>query len=513
MKTAWLPLFVLIGSTLPLVADPAVTLPWTLNFSTALSGQYDSQTGVSNKERIGIEEQSGLLDLHMLLEINNDQKYGSDVIYLSNTNNLGSYLLVDRGDLVLKGLGMTLQAGRFLPKDETDSPYSLVFNPNGMAKEGIKFSASVGPLTYSSEWVQLNYQSNFGSVADTPPAWQYQWNGTSYTPTGTGFPDRGVNVHNFVFQSGAWTVGLQDQSIYSGRAFDSEYFFSPMPQYFTEYLHSIAGRPWTAYNQLDKYMMGFFGKWKESDRDAAFQFQLADFNLHFLNAKIFPDNPAKFAWSAGGHWKNAAGRWGLFHAGATKYMYEAMTVGPGSESVRDVGNFAFPDTVYRLNGAWVPMDLNSNEIGYTNGENNVALLATWDDTFQQNTVKLGATLEVVIAGENAPANPWQGEISTPTSALGTQLLTDPVLEKKITADLRADWSFGAWMLSSRLVLGEALNVLQLQDAPGVLLAHSGQKSVLTTLVKNWVPSQENRGIFTFAVAVRYDFDATPFLTP
>jgi len=490
-------------------------LPYNVELTTALSGTYDLQYRFSNAEHLGVALTSENLDLHMLLEMNNDRRFGSDTIYLSTGNDLGNYFLVDRGDVVLKGLGMALQAGRFQPVDEVASPYSLVLNPNALAQTGMKFSYKVGPFTYSSEWIQLNYQSNFGSTDNTPPAWQYTWDPVNkvWIRNGTGFPDRGADIHNFVYQSGPWRVGIQDQSIYSGRNFDSEYFFSPIPQYFTEYFRSIGGRPWTASNQLDKYMMGFFTDWKEADRDAYFQFQMGDFNLHFLNANLFPNNPAKFAWSLGGHLTNDWGRWGFFHAGATKYMYESMTVSAGSETVRDVANFYYPDLVYNLNGTFVPVDLQTNQIGYTNGENNIAFQVGWDRNFSDDRLHLASSLEFILAGANSPGNPWQGQYVIPVSSLGTQLLNDPVLSKTVKTDFRADYVWESWTFSAHLTLGEVFSVLQLQNPLGFTSTTNPPTSLstLTSLIQVWTPSDQNQGILTFVLGVKYSFDATPLL--
>jgi len=517
---------------LPLGAQDLPPPPGNLFLTGGASGSFNSQTQFSTEEIGGLTYSSEHFDLHTLLEMNNDKRFGSDTIYLSSTNNLGNYLLVDQGDVVVKGMGMALQAGRFRPEDEIDSPYSLVLNGTGkilggnswdadtstlvntniLSSNGMKFSYQLGPFTYSSEWISLNDQSNFGSVAATPPAWQYTWNGTNWVQNGTGFPDRGTDIHNFIYHSGPWRVGIQDQSIYSGRNFDSEYFFSPMPQYFTEYLRSIGGRPWTAGNELDKYMMGFFADWKQDGRDAYVQFQMADFNLHFLDASVFPNNPAKFAWSAGGHVTNDWGRWGFFHAGATKYMYEAMPATPGSEAVRDVGNSYYPDMVYNLNGTFVPVDLQTSQVGYSNGENNLAFLVTWDRNFSQDRLHLGSSLEFILAGSNSSANPWQGDTSTPSSDLGTQLLNDPVLQKTLQTEFRADYALDNWTFSAHLTLGVAFNVLQLQTPANY---NNGTPtngiSVLNSLIDVWVPSDQNQGIMNFVLAVKYSFDASAIL--
>jgi len=503
--------FLFLGTVLRLAAQDAP--PFGASITTGVSGTYDLDTNLSSAEQLGVAITSDHIDLNMDLEMNNDRKYGSDTIYLSTGNDLGNYFLVNRGDVVLKGAGMRLQLGRFRPVDEVVSPYSLVLNPNALAQTGAKFSYQAGRFSYSTEWIQLNYQSKFGSTASTPPAWQYTWDGTQWVPNGTGFPDRGTVVHNFVYDAGSWRFGLQDQSIYSGRSFDSEYFFSPMPQYFTEYLRTMAGRPWTASGELDKYMMGFFADWKEDGQDAYVQFQMADFNLHFLNPSLLPNNPAKFAWSLGGHVTNDWGRWGFFHAGATKYMYEAMTVSPGSESIRDVGNSYFPDTVYNRNGTFVPIDRQSNQIGYTKGENNLAFQARWENTFANDKLHLAGGLEFVVAGSNSPANPWQGEYQTSSGDLGTQLLNEAVLEKTVQVDFGADWAVDSWTFSGHLTTGEVFNVLQLRNPPGYAATPPTNLSVLTSLVKIWVPSDENQGIFTISLGVKYSYDATALLNP
>ncbi len=472
-----------------------------------LTGEFypkaDSSAGFSTMERLGFLEDSKNLDLHMVLEANNDKQFGSDTVFLRNTNNIGNYFLVDQGYLRLKGLGLQFQAGRFLPVDEVDSPYSLVLNsqvnspnPESMAQYGMTLKYSLGPFTYSSEWIQLNYRSDFGSLAAAPPAWA--------AVGSTGFPDRGTDIHNFVFHSGDWRFGFQDQSIYSQRNYDPEYFFSPVPQYFTQYLRNIQGRPWTT-GGTDKYMMGLFGEWNQTDRDAYVQLQMADFNLHFLNANIFPNNPGKFAWSFGGHIINDWGRWGLFHAGATKFMYEPLTMGTGDQAVRDFGNFYYPDTVYSMNGGFVPINLQANQIGYTNGENNLAFMATWEQPYLEDRLKLKASLEFLLAGNNSPANPWQD--TNGQNEMGTQILSDPNLEKSIKTNIHGAYLEGPWTFSVDLTMGEIFNVLQLQDPSNT----DPSWSAVDRLVQIWKASDKNQAIFTLILGVKYVFDATPML--
>jgi hypothetical protein len=274
-----------------------------------------------------------------------------------------------------------------------------------------------------------------------------------------------------------------------------------MPQYFTQYLRNIDGRPWTT-GGTDKYQMGLFAEWKQPDRDAYVQLQMADFNVHFLNPSVFPNNPAKYAWSIGGHIQNDWGRWGLFHAGATKFMYEPLTMGAGDQAVRDFNNSYYPDTVYPLNGNFVPIDLETNQIGYIYGENNVALLATWDQSFLNDTLMLGASLEFVLAGNNSPANPWQDAAGQ--DEMGTQLLNDPLLSKTIKSKFRAELNQGPLTYSVDLLVGETFNALELRDPSNT----QASWSAVDRLVQIWKPSNENKTLLTLVFGLKYTYDAT-----
>jgi len=313
-----------------------------LSLQTSVEVRGDAQTQASTTEKILFEGRSPLLDVVAGLSVNGDGKYGADIANFSNTKKFfNNYFFLDQGytDLHLKPLDLRL--GRFAQTDAFESPYSLFLNSEAHAAMGMTLRYDDPFFSYESRWIELNSRSDFGTTADTPQAWREVWNETthSFDPIGTSFPDRGASLKTYTFRFGdALKVGIQDAAVYTGRSFDAEYFASPIPAYFTQYVKTTAGRPWTTSGN-ENNLIGFFAQWTQADYDLGAQVLIDDFSLHFLFPDQVPNNPWKAAWTVGGHWTSDWGRWGLFHAGALKYTFEPISTLPGQESTSAYGYF------------------------------------------------------------------------------------------------------------------------------------------------------------------------------
>jgi len=100
-----------------------------------------------------------------------------------------------------------------------------------------------------------------------------------------------------------------------------------------------------------------------------------------------------------------------------------------------------------------------NYIGYKYGENNIAFLVDYANTFAG--VQFGANLEYVISGSKSPANPWHEDTEAGDY---TVLLDDAVLEHTLSVRVRASWSWRKWGFYSNLRLGGVFNQLDLEAA-------------------------------------------------
>jgi hypothetical protein len=477
--------------------------------SVGLAGTSDSTTpkNLSSQETLAIATTSSVFDLYTSVTANNDQKYGPDIANFKSGKTLfNNYYFIDEGYMALKAIPrMTFSAGRYAQKDDVDSPYSLFFNSGQLAASGVTIRYEDDGFLFEDKWISLSSRSNF-ATAQTPPAWA----SGSYTPIpggGTynglglsGFPDRGSDYKAFIFKRGTMRFGFQDSVTYSGRNFDPNYFFSPVPQYFTQYFYAISGRPWST-SWTDKYAMGAFWDWKEADFDALAQVLVNDFSLHFLLPSLVPDNPWKMAWNFGGSMATPWGRFGLYQAGALKYTFEPITF--SHQPVQNAVGYTYaPDVVYWLENGFEAQKIEDNSVGYLHGENNLALMATWDYQWARN-IRSRSTLEYLIAGSNSPANAWQGA----SGATGTQLLNDALLEHQVTVSSNWQLDTGSWTLFFHMLGGVAVNPLTLEypNADGT--------SALSHLIQIYVPKKGIQWIEELSIGGRYSFDVSSWFKP
>ena len=312
-------------------------------------------------------------------------------------------------------------------------------NSGGNSALGMKMNYEDDFLFYETRWIELNSRS--GVASPEFPA---------------GFPDRGANIKAFGFKiAPGMRFGFQDEAIYTGRSFDTDYFLNPIPSYFIQYVKAVSGSPWTTGGN-ENAVIGAFWDWKRDD-GLSFNAQLLvdDFSVFGLGGT--PNNPWKLAWNLGGRMKTDYGTFGAYQAGATKYTFQA-TMGSSSP----YSCTYYPDTAFNWNGKTNPISIEDNSLGYKYGEDNLAFLVDWSDTL--SGVDLYASLELLLAGTNSPNDPWGGFSSYPG---GTELLTDATIEKRVLGTVSASWPTGDWRLYGTLTGGVSIDPLALTAAPNV----------------------------------------------
>jgi hypothetical protein len=364
------------------------------------------------------------------LSLLNDQKYSPYEDYT-----MGRYFFINAGGMVLDFGALQVSGGRLPHRDLVGSPYSLFISSSAHSDILADITFRGGPFTYETRWVRLNTRSE------------------------AGYPDRGANYKVFAVRLGDWRFGLQDSAVYVDRVFDEEYFFSPVPNIVTQMINNHAGKPW-GQDSNDNSIMGLFVERQRPESYLYAQWLVDDIDLSFLVPASLRDEswyrkiPQKMAWSIGGSREFPFGRLGFYHAGATKYTFQALFPDiPYSYTY-------YPDVDYQLKDG-TPMTLSEedNYIGYLHGENNIAFLA--DFARQLGPVDFTASLEYVVSGSKSPANPWH---ESTTHGGVTLLLDDPVLEHKVIGTAAASWPCRNWTFYTRVKLGAAFNHLALVEA-------------------------------------------------
>jgi hypothetical protein len=368
--------------------------------------------------------------IHLIMEMSlvNDQKYSPMESYW-----LGRYFYPNNGGLELDFGPLSLRAGKLVHRDFLDTPYSLFISSQDLPALLAEISFHGGPFSYESRWIRLNTRSQ-------------------------AYPDRGANYKVFAGQIGEVRFGLQDIAVYVDRVFDEEYFFSPMPHIVTQMVTKGPGKPWSE-EANDNSIMGLFADWRRPKHYVYAQWLVDDVNADFLIDWLglrdtFGDRkiPWKTAWSVGGFYEFPFGRLGFYHAGATKYTFEATQAGI------PYGYTYYPAVEYLLRDG-TPMTLYpvDNYIGYLYGENNLAFLVDYHR--QIRSLGIEASLEYVVSGSKSPANPWHQFTGVTEAGRETRLLDDPVLEHTIVSGFAATWRWRWLTLYSRLRLGGVFNRL------------------------------------------------------
>ena len=380
--------------------------------------------------------------------LRNDNRYSPAERYF-----LGHYFYLNQGGTVFNFERTGLKLGRFFQHDIVASPYSLMISAQDQNREfwrpGLPamqadFTFQTGAFTFESRWFQLNWNSQ------------------------NNYPDRGANYKVYALNFGDMRFGFQDSVVYVGRVFDPEYFFSPIPTVGHQLVRD-SGKPWSE-DSDDNSIISWFYDWSTPDSYLYAQWLLDDINLDFIIPAFMRDTwgykqiPQKTAWSLGGYYDFNFGRLGFYHAGATKYTFAATN----NDLSLPYQYTYYPDVTYTTSsyhptpGVEMAIDPMENYIGYKYGENNLAFLLDYGNTF--GPVDFGASLEYVISGSKSPANPWHDYTSDEAAGSDTRLLDDAVLEHTVSAHVRALWSWRKLTLYSQLRIGGVFNQLTLDTA-------------------------------------------------
>jgi len=413
--------------------------------------------GLAPNASISLQYEKPHIGLIAAIDLTSDQVYGPWLAD-SPTGALGDLnFLIQEAGMRISGSSFNLKAGRLRHFDVVDSPYSLFINANGIAAPMIDFVYRDSRFFYESRFISLTLDSAMHTTA---------WPKASYT----GFPDRGANFKVFGLSFGRLTIGFEDSSVYSGRAFDLEYFLSPMPQYFTQYVRGTAGRPWYA-NYDDNYNAGLFVTWKEPGAYDLYAQAFVD-DLGMLGLFGWTNNPWQIALALGGRIKTPKGTFGLHVAGATKYTFEPGDMRNASTENQIQSSYGytyFPETRFEYewrsgySTSYKAIAPELNLIGYQYGENNIALRLDWSKAV--NRFDCDAFFEFRLSGSNSPANPWHDLWIDPQVAF--TWLDDPVLEKRFTISARAITAREPWQFFAKATGVLALDALELRDPSGV----------------------------------------------
>lgn len=398
-------------------------------------------------------------DLVAELSAHNDGKYGPELIDLGNGKVGSIYAFLEEGGMRFHADALSLSVGRLRQLDEVDSPYSLFINSTRLTTLAADFRYDNGRLFYETRWLGLNHDSGTAT-----PAWP------------NGFPERGAAYKVYGMRFGEFSLGYQDVAVWSQRWLDAEYFLSPLPSYFTQYVRSTGGRPWQD-NHDDNTIMGLFAKW---ERPGAFELN-AQFLLDDLG--VFGNsNPWQMAAEVGGRKETKIGSFGFYAAMATQYTFAPSYGSPFNGSYNPYGYTYYPDTEYQAdwgtgNPIYEAFAIEDNEIGYKYGENNLAVQVDWRGRLL--AARTQALLEFRLAGTNSPANPWGDLTNQPA---GTRWLSDPVLEKRILLGFDASMPLGGLSLELSLRGGVALDALALRPPADV-----SSTSPLDSTIDLWAP--------------------------
>ena len=457
MKAGWIALMFLCCA-LAWGADPDAQSPLTWSFTGELTLRPDRVT-----EEAGLYDRlnTSLLYRYRFLQLLGEVSLARDERYVpEEPYTLGRTFFIENAGVLLDFGFLSMRAGRFVHHDVVESPYSLFISSAdhwgsgwaaGLPAVLADFGIHGGRFTYESRWVRLNQ------------------NATQLMPDGSGpYPDRGANYKVFSVQVGNWRFGMQDAAVYFGRVFDEEYFLSPVPNILTQMVTKRDSTPWQE-NANDNGIMGLFADWRPAWGYLYAQWLVDDISLDFLIPWFLRDTLGdrrianKWAWSLGGHWDLPFGRLGFYHAGATKYTFEATYDGePYGYTYYPAVQYSLDDDPADLSMTLDPQD---NYLGYKYGENNLAFRV---ELSRLPRPLLGAdfraAVEYVLSGSKSPANPWHEYASAAAAGRYTQMLDEPVLEHTIVGEAAAAWPWRGWTFYTLLRLGGVFNRLGLEAA-------------------------------------------------
>lgn len=454
------------------------------DFGLALEARNDS--GVPNPgvfERLGITlAHSGYgFDFIAEMQAANDGKYP-----LLNEPYANFYPLLIQGGLSYRNGPFSASAGRFRQKDIVDSPYSLFVSSEGLSALGAQIGYDDERFFFLTKWISLNANSSLFTM-DIPIV-----SGTSYLSKPF---DRGVEYKVYGLHLGKFRFAYLDAEVYTGRSFDVEQFFNPSPGFFLQYAKSTPG-PWeqgSAWEPANEnYMGGFLLDYTTPDLYAYGQILIDDVNSNRL---FHPDrvaNPDKIALSGGGRLKTDIGTFGAFAALSTKYTFEP--VGAAGTNTEYGYNY-YPDLRFPT-GSLLPEEDN---VGLYLGEDVFALRGAYDTTL--HGVDLDSSLELALSGPQSPTNPWAQFVyfDDAGAGVGTHLLDDPIIERRLTLRAAASYVLSAWRFEANFRGGYVWNELELSD-PATLPGFTADSANTLWL---YYPSSTSRFFGFLSLGVTY----------
>jgi len=369
----------------------------------------------------------------------NDGKYTPAEDYI-----LGHYLYLNNGLARFDLPPFSLKTGRFVHGDVIESPYSLFISSEENPALQLEYSLDFDLFFFINRWVQLNVRSELG------------------------FPDRGMNFKTYGVRLGDFIFGFQDSVVYLNRNFDAEYFLNPLPQYIVQLVTASPGKPWQEEGNINS-LMGFFLEFNPAPWGFFIQILFDDFNLSGLVPDKELKHPHRMAWSLGATLDlDEIGRFGFYHAGATKYTFGSTYSAPDGSDIYPYEYTYLPAAQYQKQGDLLTIDYTDNYIGYKYGENNLAFtLGYGNDTWGNEVLGLdfSAHLEYVVSGSKSPVNPWHEYTHySQDEGGGTKLFNEPVLEHTLRLGSSAALTWRNFTFHGGLIFGGVFNRLTLVPA-------------------------------------------------
>jgi hypothetical protein len=361
----------------------------------ASSGRLGAWGGAYDLVAVGLSYSSDYIDFGAAFHVTNDGKYTPTEPWMQRVGN--QYFMLDNGYTRLHAAGLAFEAGYLNALSTIETPYEVFLNPAGHSALGMVISYEGRFLQYESRWIGVNVRSS---------------NTYGYDPSPTAlWQDKGVNYRLIAAKFSDFRVGYEESSVYL-RAFDPNYFFSPLPSILTNTILTQGGNPWAQGDgQNDNSLMGLFSDYKSGPLYAEAQLLVDDINLNFLfpsNSSLVSPNLDKLAWSVGGRYTFPFGTLGFWHGGATAHTYAASYSSATNPNTIPYEYVYYPTVEFPV-GSSIPMDPRDSSIGFPWGENALAFKITFDTDLLSGSpwaFGLSTSIEYVINGSKSPDNPW-----------------------------------------------------------------------------------------------------------
>ena len=475
----FIPLFILLTGS-ALICEP-LEAKYSLILTAENLGLHKDIFFEENRGALSFE--SSPLRLNLDLSLLGGRRYPAHSSF-----QIGRYFYINDASIIVTGPKTTLYAGYLPHHDIVRTPYSIYISSVDIPVLNAGFRYSHEKFFYETRWVRLNERS---SVA--------------YIGKDETFRDRGLTFEAFGYHFGDLTVGFENSYMYLDQVFDAESFFMPIPLFALEMVLASGGRPWSQANNTN-VLMGFFAEWESARYYLEGQFLVDDINASMLApiagwaipALNEIDNLSKVAWGIGGTIQLQEGSIGFYHAGATKYTFEATYTSSTDYSIAPYEYVYYPATEYeRLPGTLETIPYQNNYIGYKYGENNLAFLVEYALPVLHEkplSFNLKTSAEWVINGAKSPANPWHQYDHWSEIEPRVELLCDEVLEHLLTLRAQATKAIPPFDLALSIFLGYGWNQLELIE----LVANEP---------KIFVPQAGNNGIrFSIALSGSYSVE-------